>query len=87
MKGVKYNLEFYLPINKETIKFEKLLVSDLMTTIGNNIKEHYNIEMKISRHMIYNLVHRPEKSNRMVRQVCSIMKCSTLNVEKTPVVV
>ena len=48
MKGVKYNLEFYLPINKETIKFEKLLVSDLMTTIGNNIKEHYNIEMKIS---------------------------------------
>jgi hypothetical protein len=71
MKGVTYNLIFTTP-SQEKIIFNNLSITDMMKTIETTIKQEYKFEMKITRNMIYNLVHRPLKSNRVVRQFCSI---------------
>tara|TARA_R110000851_G_scaffold67418_1_gene152336 strand:+ start:198 stop:422 length:225 start_codon:yes stop_codon:yes gene_type:complete len=71
MKGITYNLIFTTP-SQEKIIFNNLSITDMMKTIETTIKQEYKFEMKITRNMIYNLVHRPLKSNRVVRQFCSI---------------
>ena len=71
MKGVTYNIIFTTP-SQEKIIFNNLSITDMMKTIETTIKQEYKFEMKITRNMIYNLVHRPLKSNRVVRQFCSI---------------
>mgnify|MGYP003666872040 FL=1 len=71
MRGVKYNLLFTLQ-SDEKIKFSNLLILDLMETIESNINKEYNLKMKVTRDMIYNLVHRPLKSNKFVREFCKV---------------
>tara|TARA_R110001592_G_scaffold16508_1_gene70107 strand:- start:1607 stop:1831 length:225 start_codon:yes stop_codon:yes gene_type:complete len=71
MKGITYNLIFTTP-SQEKIIFNNLSITDMMKTIETTIKQEYKFEMKITRNMIYNLVHRPLKSNRVVRQFCNI---------------
>ena len=71
MKGVMYNLSFTNPAEQKT-EFSNLLILDLMKTIETNIDNEYKLKMKVTRNMIYNLVHRPNKANRFVRQFCKI---------------
>tara|TARA_B110000046_G_scaffold163812_1_gene179003 strand:- start:294 stop:536 length:243 start_codon:yes stop_codon:yes gene_type:complete len=79
MKGVKYNLIFTTAKNKKLL-FLNLPINNMMETLENTIQEEYNIKMKITRNMIYNLVHRPLKVNRVVRQFSQIT-FSTRNIE------
>tara|TARA_R110002153_G_scaffold173341_1_gene326057 strand:+ start:145 stop:387 length:243 start_codon:yes stop_codon:yes gene_type:complete len=79
MKGVKYNLIFTTAKNKKLL-FLNLPINNMMETLENTIQEEYNIKMKITKNMIYNLVHRPLKVNRVVRQFSQIT-FSTRNIE------
>ena len=71
MRGVKYSIEFINP-GEETEVFYNLGIDDICDVLHENIKEKYNLEMNISRNMVYNLVHRPLKANRFIRQMCTI---------------
>ena len=71
MRGVKYSLEFINP-GEETEVFKNLGMGDIREVLQKTIKEKYKLEMNVSKHMVYNLVHRPLKANKFVRQMCSI---------------
>tara|TARA_R110002012_G_scaffold4432_1_gene20489 strand:- start:569 stop:811 length:243 start_codon:yes stop_codon:yes gene_type:complete len=71
MRGVKYSLEFVKP-GEETEVFNNLGMSDIRDVLQRTIKEKYNLEMNVSKNMVYNLVHRPLKANKFVRQMCTI---------------
>ena len=71
MRGVKYSLEFINP-GEETEVFKNLGMGDIREVLQRTIKEKYNLEMNVSKNMVYNLVHRPLKANKFVRQMCTI---------------
>ena len=71
MRGVKYSLEFINP-GEETEVFKNLGMGDIREVLQRTIKEKYNLEMNVSKNMVYNLVHRPLKANKFVRQMCII---------------
>lgn len=71
MRAIHYDMTFIKP-TREEIEFQKLIMSDIVTTIEAKIKEEYKFEFKVTPNMVYNLVHRPERSNRIVRQFCKI---------------
>ena len=71
MRGVKYNLKFR-EIDNTHRSYENLLIADMVEKINNCIKEVYNLNLKISHHMIYNLIHRPHKSNEIIKQLCKV---------------
>lgn len=69
MKGKKYNLVFKTPDSE--IKFEGLM-EEIINFIKTNIKQHYHLDMKVSKHMVYNNIHRPESTNKLFRSLCKI---------------
>lgn len=71
MKGMKYNLVFKTP-QQENILCDDLPIKDLGETLKKLILEKYKIEMNIGRNMLYNLVHRKDKVNKFVRQICDV---------------
>ena len=71
MRGVKYSLEFINP-GEETEVFKNLGMGDIREVLQRTIKEKYNLEMNVSKNMVYNLVHRPLKANKFVRKMCTI---------------
>tara|TARA_R110001592_G_scaffold120194_1_gene324100 strand:- start:1723 stop:1968 length:246 start_codon:yes stop_codon:yes gene_type:complete len=71
MKGIKYNMKF-TSLDQNEIEFQNMLMDDIMNTLKTKIKDEYKIDMKVSKHMIYNLVHRPHKANKIVQQFCKI---------------
>lgn len=71
MRGLYYNLTFIKP-TREEIQFQKLLMADIVSQLERSIKEEYKFEFKVTTNMVFNLVHRPEKSNRIVRQFAKV---------------
>ena len=71
MRGVKYSLEFFHP-GEETEVFNNLGMGDIRDVLHKTIKEKYNLNLNVSANMVYNLVHRPLKANRFIRQMCTI---------------
>ena len=66
-----YNLKFTEIDNTERI-YENLLIKDCLEKIKNALKESYNLDFEISKHIIYNLVHRPNMSNKIIRKLCKV---------------
>ena len=71
MRGVKYNLKF-TELDKTIRIYNDLLIDDCIQKLKEIIKEIYNVDMKISKHIIYNLVHRPNKSNKFIREIAQL---------------
>ena len=42
--------------------------------VKNLIKENYDIDIKVSKHIIYNLIHR-NNVNPFLKKICKIQKC------------
>tara|TARA_R110001632_G_scaffold64838_2_gene153954 strand:+ start:613 stop:843 length:231 start_codon:yes stop_codon:yes gene_type:complete len=72
MKGIYYNLQF--KTGKDTyLKFTKLSMRELCDKIKNNMELVYDFnDMKINPQIVYNLIKRPDKANRSVRNFCSV---------------
>ena len=71
MRSLMYNLTFIKPTREEVV-FQKLLMADIITQLEKSIKEEYKFEFKVTPNMVYNLIHRPDKSNRIVRQFANV---------------
>jgi hypothetical protein len=69
MKGKKYNLVFKTPDGE--INFEGLM-EEIINFIKTNIKHYYHLDIKVSKHMVYNNIHRPESTNKLFRSLCKI---------------
>lgn len=74
MKGVKYILEFKLP-NKTKIVKTDLEMKDLINNMKKLFNEYYEIDnLKISNQSIYNLIHRPEFTSKLIKSFCVVKK-------------
>jgi len=73
MKGVKYNLSVRSPTGEEN-NFSELNMNQLIGTATQEILDKYKVEVKISRHVVYNLIHR-DNVNKFLKSVCTIQKC------------
>ena len=73
MKGVKYNLNFRLPTGENQL-FEKLNMNQLIGISKQMVFECYNIEIKMSNHIVYNLMNR-NNVNPFLKSICQIEKC------------
>ena len=73
MKGVKYNLTIKSPTGDEKI-FHELNMNEVIGTATQEILDKYKVEVKISRHIVYNLIHR-DNVNSFLRSICLIQKC------------
>jgi len=73
MKGVKYTIDFKNP-NGEIENYENLSMNEMIGQVKNLIKENYNIDIKVSKHIIYNLIYR-DNVNPFLKQICKIHKC------------
>lgn len=74
-KGVKYNLKFKT-YDKEYIIVENLKMPQLCEKVEELFEAVYDItDIKVSRHSVYNLHHRPHKTCRLLRHFCAIEKC------------
>lgn len=71
MRGVKYNLKFREIDNTERI-YKNLLIKDCVDKLKHALKQSYNLDIDVSKHIIYNLVHRPTKSNKVIRELCKV---------------
>ena len=69
MKGKKYCVLFKTP-NGETDFVGEM--QDVIDFIKEQIKEHYKLEMKVTKHMVYNNVHRPESTSKLFRTMVAI---------------
>lgn len=73
MRGIKYNLVFKKP-NETSENFNLLNMNELITTIKNNFKNNYFLDVKVNNQIIYNLLKRPLKANELFRQKLTIEK-------------
>ena len=72
MKGVKYNIEF-CDLNGNKFNYEKLTMNETIAQIKLLVKEKYDIDIKVSKHIIYNLIHR-DTVNPFLKKICKIEK-------------
>tara|TARA_R100001440_G_scaffold74404_1_gene99886 strand:+ start:873 stop:1106 length:234 start_codon:yes stop_codon:yes gene_type:complete len=72
MKGVKYNLSIRLP-NGSSELIEKLNMNQLIDLIKKKINDNYGIVVKMSNHIVYNLMNR-DNVNPFLKSICKIVK-------------
>tara|TARA_R110001592_G_scaffold41798_1_gene136208 strand:- start:734 stop:952 length:219 start_codon:yes stop_codon:yes gene_type:complete len=71
MKGVKYNLEFKLPDGK--IKKYEYDMKELIENVTQLVKNNYHLDMKITKHIIYNIAHK-RGGSKLINSLCVIDK-------------
>lgn len=71
MKGIKYNYSFIKP-DKEEVTFNFLTMNQLIDSIKLNFKDSYFIDLKVNKTIIYNIIHRPLKASKILRDRLSI---------------
>ena len=73
MKGIKYNI---IPqFRNESIEKLGLPMKDLCDFMNNEMLNKYDMEIKITRNHIYNLIYRKDKVNKLLRHKFIIVKC------------
>ena len=73
MKGIIYDLKFKLP-NRTYVESNDLSMRDLLNTISNNFKDYYDINFTLTNQTVYNLITRPAKASKLVKEFCIIKK-------------
>ncbi len=61
------NFKFILP-DGSTVEHDDITVTECWKLIPELFKTHYNLDVKCSRHHIYNLAERPYKASQLFRQ-------------------
>jgi len=72
MKGVKYNFDFR-DTNGNIHKYENMNMNQVIGEVKNLVKEKYEIDIKVSKHIIYNLIYR-DNVNTFLKQICKIQR-------------
>lgn len=72
MKGVKYTIEFQT-IDKGVLTFKNKLMGECIALIKELVKEHYDLDVKITNNVVYNLVHR-KTCNKYLKKLCLVYK-------------
>ena len=73
MKGIKYNLIFEKP-DKTTVNSNALDMNELVDSIKNGFKNNYFLDVKVNNQIVYNIINRPLKSNKLFREKLKIEK-------------
>ena len=73
MRGVKYNLDFRLPNGDHELS-ENLSMNELIGISKQKVFDNYGINVKMSNHIIYNLMNR-DNVNPFLKSICNIVKC------------
>ena len=73
MKGIKYNIIHQF--RNESIEKLGLPMKDLCDFMNNEMLNKYDMEIKITRNHIYNLIYRKDKVNKLLRHKFIIVKC------------
>lgn len=68
MKGVKYNYQIITPPNNEDINVLNASMKELCENVMKVFEEQYFIPIKCNNQIIYNLISRPERANRILRE-------------------
>ena len=71
MKGVTYNLIFTPPSGDE-IKLNKINMANITPKIRELIKDHYKLDIPVSKYMIYNLITRPNYVSKLLKQIINV---------------
>ena len=71
MKGVKYNVKMTCP-NDESINYDSICMKECIDKIKSHLNDKYHIDIAISRNIVYNLIKRKEKSNKILRNICEV---------------
>jgi hypothetical protein len=72
MRGVKYNLKIQL-LNGDNLKHDNLTMNELEGKIKIEIKNNYNLDVKTSADIIYNLMYR-DNCNKFLKKIVFIEK-------------
>lgn len=73
MRGVKYNISL-LKSNNEKILLENLLMNEVCDNIILFFINNYGVKIKVSNHIIYNMVNGRAAKNSILTQKCEIIK-------------
>jgi len=63
MRGIKYDYDFVKP-DKSIITFTGHTMPEVLANVKQLTKTHYDIEFKISRDTIYNIMRRPDVAHK-----------------------
>ena len=72
MKGVKYSIDFQT-LDKGTLHYDKKDMNECIALVIELCKDNYDIDIKITKHIIYNLIHRTN-CNKFLKKICKIQK-------------
>lgn len=71
MKGVKYNLNFKKPNNE--IETTTADMKEICETIKKLSKEHYFIDVNVSKYVVYN-IYKKRGGSKLLNNLCTIEK-------------
>jgi hypothetical protein len=83
MRGVSYDYTFMLP-DKTYLSFTDQSMPELLANVKKLTKTHYDLDFKISRDTVYNIIHRPDVAHKFYASKISI-KNIIRPVKKEPV--
>jgi len=71
MRGVSYDYTFMLP-DKTYLSFTDQSMPELLANVKKLTKTHYDLDFKISRDTVYNIIHRPDVAHKFYASKISI---------------
>ena len=83
MRGVSYDYTFMLP-DKTYLSFTDQSMPELLANVKRLTKTHYDLDFKISRDTVYNIIHRPDVAHKFYASKISI-KNIIRPVKKEPI--
>lgn len=73
MRGVTYDYEFEKP-DKTKLEFTGQSMPELVANVKILTRKHYELELRISRDTIYNIIHRPTVAHKFYASKITIKK-------------
>lgn len=71
MISTTYNIEFIKP-NKQKIKVDNMNMNNTIKKIKELIKEHYFLDVNITRNVIYGLAKRPQLVSKLIKSLVNV---------------
>ena len=67
----KYNMEFCIK-GKDNLKFEDVEMSEIIKNYNTLCNEHFNLDLKVTNQVVYNLHKRPEKVKNIIKDILKV---------------
>ena len=67
----RYNMEFCIK-GKENLKFENIEMSEIIKNYNTLCNEHFNLDLKVTNQVVYNLHARPEKVKNIIKDILKV---------------